>query len=31
MTSQPGQQIIALHILANISKSKCDQALKLVN
>ena len=28
MTSQPGQQTIAIHILANISKSKCNQAMK---
>ena len=28
MTSQPGQQTIAIHILTNISKSKDDQAMK---
>ena len=25
MTSQPGKQTIAIHILPNISKSKCNQ------
>ena len=29
MTSQPGQQTIAIHILPNISKSKGNQAMKL--
>ena len=28
MTSQPGQQAIAIHILPNISRSKDNQALK---
>ena len=28
MTSQPGQQTIAIHILTNISKSKDNQAMK---
>ena len=28
MTSQPGKQIIAIHILPNISKSKGNQAIK---
>ena len=28
MTSQPGKQIIAIHILTNISKSKANQAMK---
>ena len=29
MTLQPGKQIIAIHILPNISRSKCNQAMKL--
>ena len=29
MTSQPGQQTIAIHILPNISRSKGNQAMKL--
>ena len=29
MTSQPGQQTIAIHILANISRSKSNQTIKL--
>ena len=29
MTSQPGKQIIAIHILSNISRSKCNQTMKL--
>ena len=29
MTSQPGQQKIAKHILSNISGSKSNQAMKL--
>ena len=28
MTSQTGQQIIAIHILPNISRSKCNQTMK---
>ena len=28
MTSQPGQQIIAIHILFNISRSKGNQTVK---
>ena len=28
MTSQPGQQTIAIHILPNISRSKDNQAMK---
>ena len=28
MTSQPGQQTIAIHILPNISRSKGNQAMK---
>ena len=28
MTSQPGQQTIAIHILPNISRSKGHQAMK---
>ena len=28
MTSQPGKQRIAMHILPNISKSKGNQAIK---
>ena len=28
MTSQPGKQTIATHILANISRSKGNQAIK---
>ena len=28
MTSQPGQQTIAIHILPNISRSKSKQAMK---
>ena len=28
MTSQPGQQTIAIHILPNISRSKGNQAIK---
>ena len=28
MTSQPGQQIIAIHILPNILRSKGNQAMK---
>ena len=28
MTSQPGQQTIAIHVLTNISKSKDNQAMK---
>ena len=28
MTSQPGQQTIAIHISTNISRSKCNQAMK---
>ena len=28
MTSQPGQQTIAIHILTNISRSKGNQAIK---
>ena len=27
MTSQPGKQIIAIHILSNISRSKANQAM----
>ena len=29
MTSQPGQQTIAIHILTNISRSKGNQTVKL--
>ena len=29
MTSQPGQQTIAIHILPNISRIKGNQAMKL--
>ena len=29
MTSQPGQQKIAIHILSNISGSKSNQTMKL--
>ena len=29
MTSQTGQQIITIHILPNIAKSKGNQAIKL--
>ena len=29
MTSQPGQQTIAIHILPNISRSKGNQTMKL--
>ena len=29
MTSQPGQQTTAIHILTNISRSKGNQAMKL--
>ena len=29
MTSQPGQQIIVIHILSNISRSKSNQIMKL--
>ena len=29
MTSQPGSQITAIHILSNISGSKRNQAMKL--
>ena len=29
MTSQPGQQTIAIHILSNISRSKGSQAMKV--
>ena len=28
MTSQPGQQTIAIRISTNISRSKCNQAMK---
>ena len=28
MTSQHGQKTIAIHILTNISRSKCNQAMK---
>ena len=28
MTSQPGLQTIAIHILPNISQSKCNQTMK---
>ena len=28
MTSQPGQQTIAIHILSNISRSKGNQTMK---
>ena len=28
MTSQPGQQTIAIHILLNISRNKGNQAMK---
>ena len=28
MTLQPGKQIIAIYILTNISRSKCNQAMK---
>ena len=28
LTSQPGKQIIATHILTKISRSKCNQAMK---
>ena len=28
MTSQPGKQTIAIYILPNISKSKCNQTIK---
>ena len=28
MTSQPGQQIITIHILSNISRSKDNQTMK---
>ena len=28
MTSQPGQQTIAIHILSNISQSKGNQTMK---
>ena len=28
MTSQPGQQIIAVHILSNISRGKGNQTMK---
>ena len=27
MTSQSGQQIITIHILSNISRSKCNQTV----
>ena len=29
MTSQPGKQTIAIHILTNISRSKGNQTMKL--
>ena len=29
MTSQPGEQTIAIHILPNISRSKGNQTMKL--
>ena len=29
MTSQPGQQAIALHTLTSISQCKCNQTMKL--
>ena len=29
MTSQPGLQTNAIHILPNISRHKCNQAMKL--
>ena len=28
MTSQPGKQILAIHVLVNISKSKRNQTMK---
>ena len=28
MTSQPGKQTIAIYVLPNISKSKCNQTIK---
>ena len=28
MASQPGQQTIVIHILTNISRSKCNQLMK---
>ena len=28
MTSQPGLKVIVMHILTNISRSKCNQAMK---
>ena len=28
MTSQPGQQVITIHILPNISRNKSNQAMK---
>ena len=28
MTSQPGQELIAIHILTNISRSKGNQTIK---
>ena len=31
MTSQTGQQIITIHILPNISRSKDNQAMKFVD
>ena len=31
MTSQPGKQIIAIHILPNISRRKGNQAMKFGN
>ena len=31
MTSQPGKQTIAIHILPNISRSKDNQTMKLVS
>ena len=30
MTSKTGQQIITIHALPNISKSKCDQTITFV-
>ena len=30
MTSQPGYQAITIHILPNMSRSKCTQAIKFV-
>ena len=30
MTSQPGKRTVAIHILPNISRSKCIQAMKFV-